>query len=175
MTTLRAMTPWSLSIAPMLDAALDQSIAALPVAAAGVDIAESVDSYHVKLALPGIDPGSLRLELAGNVLTVHGEFAEKTRPAWRWLPFGREHASTTGTIEERLTLPGEADAERAEAQYRDGILSIRLPKVAPAGRRIPVRAGKAAAPRSTEKRRRWRLSLPVVVRRLLRRPASKRA
>ena len=168
MTLQQTMTPWAPSPAPSPIATLARLLDGAP-SLPGVDIAEGADAYQVTLAVPGVDPRSIELELAGDVLTVRGALGSPAGGAGRrWWPFSRQ-SEVSGRLYERLTLPGAADADRTRATYRDGILSIRLPKAGRDGRRIPVRAGRSSHRGTSGRVKRMRFGLPGPVRRLLKR------
>ena len=87
------------------------------------DVYETEDSFVIALDLPGIERGSLDVSIDGNRLTVRGERAGEeghrrgrgNRPSGRFLSrFG--------------PLPPTVDQKRVAAEYKDGVLRLRLPK-----------------------------------------------
>lgn len=96
------------------------------------------DGYRVQVALPGIDVESLQIDLLGRRLTLSAGAAEPDRDEnviWH----RRERVGTS--LKQALTLPDEIDSEKVEAEYRDGILTISLPKAASAlPKKINVKA-----------------------------------
>ncbi|HEU5314933.1 MAG TPA: Hsp20/alpha crystallin family protein, partial [Chloroflexota bacterium] len=90
----------------------------------GLDVDEDDDHYFVSCHLPGIDPNDVQLQVQDNVLSISGE----TR---RRVPENRRSVvqeSSYGQFERQIALPAAVDADKAEAEYRDGILEIRIPK-----------------------------------------------
>lgn len=98
------------------------------------DVEETADAYLVEVDLPGVQKGDVTVELTGDRLTVRAERKERER-----VGVLRRRTRTTGIYQYEITLPGEVDAERAEATLADGVLTLRLPKAGGAtGRRIPI-------------------------------------
>ena len=104
-----------------------------------VDVFEDKDSVKIIAELTGVKPGDGKLSIENNVLTVRGEkkqvAEEKTERVHRY-----ERAY--GVFERSFALPNTVDAERAEAKYDSGLLTIQLPKVERARpREIQVKVG----------------------------------
>lgn len=104
-----------------------------------VNISESSDHYTVELELPGVDKQDLELSVSDGVLTVRGEkraeHEEKDRHYHRL-------ESAYGSFERVLSLPTDADEERVEARYENGILRVTVPRRAESrekGRKIAIR------------------------------------
>jgi HSP20 family protein len=95
-----------------------------------VDVEEGDDEYIVEAELPGLTANEVTVELAGNELVIAGEVEERER-------FGRLRRQTrrTGRFEARIDLPGELDADGAEARLADGLLTVRVPRAEHARRR----------------------------------------
>jgi HSP20 family protein len=73
------------------------------------------------LALPGISPDKVDIEIVGRTLRVHGERTaeQKTEPIVSEITYGR--------FEREFTLPEEIDAKHVQATYRHGMLELVLP------------------------------------------------
>jgi HSP20 family protein len=86
-----------------------------------VEVATQKDGWAVRLAIPGVDPNDVQIEVAGNTLTVRGERRreEKNEPYRTEFSYGR--------FERTLTLPESIDGEKVTANYRNGMLDLRLP------------------------------------------------
>ena len=67
----------------------------------------------VKLELPGIDPGCVRLEVENNVLTVSGSRSDERHPEAVY----QQMEITYGRFERSISLPPEVEAEKATADY----------------------------------------------------------
>jgi HSP20 family protein len=89
-----------------------------------VDLFEDEDALTLRLDLPGIDQEKLDIELAGEELVVRGErlwvTPEKGGCVHAERPYGQFHRGF------RLGVPIQHD--KVEASYRDGVLTVTLPK-----------------------------------------------
>ncbi|HWF35092.1 MAG TPA: Hsp20/alpha crystallin family protein [Solirubrobacteraceae bacterium] len=102
-----------------------------------VDIEETEDAWIVEAELPGVDGKDVNVELRDSELSITGEIKERERKG-----ILRRRSRRTGRFDFRVTLPGDADAEHIEANLKDGILTVRVPKAEQArARRIEVKAG----------------------------------
>ncbi len=98
-----------------------------------VETEESDDAYTIRAELPGMKPGDVDIELRGNELRITGDVNEETQ--------GKTLRHRHGKFAYRATLPTDADAEKADAQLTDGILTVRLPKTTEAQtRKIEVKS-----------------------------------
>ncbi len=90
-----------------------------------VDIYEMDGDIVIKAELPGIDPASVDLRLENTVLTLKGERKFDDSVA-------RENhhriERAYGVFSRSFTLPSDVDHDRITADYRDGILRVRMPK-----------------------------------------------
>jgi HSP20 family protein len=83
--------------------------------------------YHLRLALPGVDPSTVELKLLGNLLTISAE-RKASREAKDVDYLYRE--LSYGTLSRTLTLPEGLDTEQINAKYNDGLLEITAPVAA---------------------------------------------
>lgn len=100
------------------------------------EVEETDKEIMVRVEVPGMDKEDCRITIEGNVLYLSGEkrFARETRDSTYHV---MERAY--GAFQRTIPLPHNVDTDKAEANYKDGVLSIRLPKVAGEnGRTIPV-------------------------------------
>lgn len=90
-----------------------------------VDLDETDQAYVMSIELPGVRKEDVGVELENGVLTIHGEKKaereEKTGKR-RWIE------RSYGSFQRSFTLPANALAERIEASFRDGILTVTVPK-----------------------------------------------
>jgi HSP20 family protein len=100
---------------------------------------ESESEFTLSLDVPGVDRGTLELDLDGEYLSIRGE-----RPA----PMQDEThkvlltEAPCGTFHRRFRLGAGLDRDAIRAEYRDGLLEISVPKREEARpRRIPVSTG----------------------------------
>ena len=104
-----------------------------------VDILEDPDGLRLVAELPGVRPEDVKLSIENRVLTVRGEkrqeAEEKTERVHRY-------ERSYGAFERTFALPTTVDAERIEARFDNGLLTVRLPKAETAKpREIAVRVG----------------------------------
>ena len=107
-----------------------------------IDFSETETEMRVAAELPGIEEKDIQVSLEDGVLTIRAErTVEKKDEAAK----ERRHVETFhGKYERSLRLPAEVDAENVKAAYRNGILTVTLPKPAeaqPQVRVIPVTSG----------------------------------
>jgi HSP20 family protein len=90
-----------------------------------VDISETDNGYTVKASMPGVKPDDLQITVHGNVVTIRGEMhAEDEKNEEHYLMRERQ----VGRYERTFSLPAAVDADKAEAKFEDGVLTITLPK-----------------------------------------------
>jgi len=95
-------------------------------------------SYHVRLALPGVDPQNVQLNVQGNMLSISAERKE-TRESKDVNYLRREFSY--GTLERTLELPEGTDTAKVTAEYNNGVLEISAPIAAAAlPRRIEIKS-----------------------------------
>ena len=90
-----------------------------------VDVAEEDNEYVVKIELPGVNKEDVKITLESNILTIRGEKkAEKETNEKNYHRMERSY----GSFLRSFTLPTTVKNDKIDAEYRDGILSITLPK-----------------------------------------------
>lgn len=102
-----------------------------------VDVKESEAEYLFHFDLPGMNEKDLEIKVLGRELHVSGE-----RKAEESTDSKRSHRSERyfGQFERSFVLPDEVNAEKIDAEFRDGVLTIRIPKVeAVQPKTIPIR------------------------------------
>jgi len=103
-----------------------------------VELGETDSEIRVTAELPGLDEKDVELTLEDGVLTLRGEKRSETEDRER----GYSERSY-GRFERRIGLPRGIEPDKASATFRNGVLSITVPKSAAANenvRRIPVTA-----------------------------------
>ncbi len=97
-----------------------------------MDIRESKDAYTVTAELPGMSKKEFDITVEDNVLTVSGErsFDEENEDE----NYHRIERSY-GSFKRSFTLPIQVVQDRVDARYKDGILTISLPKAEEAKQR----------------------------------------
>ncbi len=89
------------------------------------DVVENNEAYVIKAELPGISKNDVKITLHENVLTIKGEKKQEKEEKDR--NFHRVERSY-GSFERSFTLPSGVKDDKIEAAYKDGILTITLPK-----------------------------------------------
>ena len=93
--------------------------------APAIDMFQTDDEIVVKAALPGIKADEVQINVTGEVLTLKGEVKqnqEMEEKAWHI----REQRF--GSFERSIALPTDVVADKAQADFENGILTITLPK-----------------------------------------------
>lgn len=105
-----------------------------------INLYENADGLVLTAELPGVSPGDLELSVEGQRLTLAGE-RRIAAPENERTSFHRRERRP-GKFRRTLELPREIDGEKIEASFRDGLLTVRLPRAAStAPRRIEVTSG----------------------------------
>lgn len=91
-----------------------------------VDIAEQENEYVVKVELPGITREDVKITLESNVLTIRGE--KKQEKDTKEGSYHRVERSY-GSFQRSFTLPTSVKSDKIDALYKDGLLTVVLPKV----------------------------------------------
>jgi HSP20 family protein len=90
-----------------------------------VDIQESDTEYAVKADLPDVKKEDIKVELLDGMLTIEGERKkEKEEKGKKFHRVERQY----GQFARRFVLPNEVDAANVKADFKDGVLSVQLPK-----------------------------------------------
>jgi HSP20 family protein len=104
-----------------------------------LDVVEDEDRYLVKASVPGIQPDDLEITYAKGMLTIKGETKDESERSQ-----GQYHLRERrfGSFSRSISLPSHIKAEEIQADYKDGVLTLALPKaeeVKP--KRIPIGSG----------------------------------
>jgi len=90
-----------------------------------LDIFEDKDSFTVKVELPGMKKEDIQVSLHDGGLSISGERKSETKnesaEVYRTERF-------FGRFQRTVTLPATVAADKVKAQYKDGILTVTLPK-----------------------------------------------
>jgi len=90
-----------------------------------LDVTENANDFTVRVELPGLAEKDIDVSIASNVLTLRGEKkgGQETKDA----QFYRQE-TWCGSFQRTLPLPAPVDAEHIQADLKNGILTIVLPK-----------------------------------------------
>lgn len=89
------------------------------------DIYEDNEGFQFKFEVPGLDPKDVKVTLADNTLTVAGERKldhEEKKENYHRI----EHSY--GAFERSFALPANLDTEKVHADYKNGLLTVFVPK-----------------------------------------------
>jgi len=104
------------------------------------DVKETNDAHVLEIELPGLKPDGVDVSVDGDALAVCGQKTEEnadTTAAYRI------NERRFGRFERIFPLPADVDRKKIQAQFRDGVLKITMPKIAsaaPQRSRIEVRS-----------------------------------
>lgn len=104
-----------------------------------VDVAATDHEIVVRVDLPGAEPSSLKVEVAGQELKISGE---KPAPASGRRYFQVERSYGPFLLE--VALPDKVQGQKGRASFKSGVLEVRLPKeqeLPPQPIPIPVQTG----------------------------------
>ncbi len=104
-----------------------------------VDIAESKKAYRISVEVPGIDPEEIQLHAEGDALVISGEKRQETEDDEEGFHRVERHY---GQFRRVLALPEDADVDSIQADAKNGVLKIRIPRLKqsekPGARRIEI-------------------------------------
>jgi HSP20 family protein len=103
-----------------------------------VDLSETKDAVVVKAEIPGVEQKDIQVTLQGEMLTIKGEKQQQKEEK-------DEHyhrvERSYGAFARSFRLPGTVDGAKVTAAFKDGVLTVTLPKAASAkGTTIPIKA-----------------------------------
>jgi HSP20 family protein len=90
-----------------------------------VNISQTKDSYNVEVAAPGMKKEDFKVEVENDVLTISAENKEEKEEKSK--KYTRREYSYT-SFSRSFVLPEGVKSEAVKATYKDGVLSIALPK-----------------------------------------------
>jgi HSP20 family protein len=98
-----------------------------------IDVVEKEDAYVVEASLPGVNSDDLEITATDRTLVIKGETQEEKeeKEEGRYLYRERRY----GAFSRSITLPDDVNADEAEAEFKDGILKLKLPKAESAKRK----------------------------------------
>ena len=106
-----------------------------------VDIIEKDNAYEITADLPGMDEKNIEVKLSNDGLTIRGVKQEEKEEQKRDYYL---HERSFGAFERSFTLPEGVDADKIEASFKKGVLTVTLPKRPEAikpEKQIPVKPG----------------------------------
>ena len=102
-----------------------------------INITQDNDNFYLRAEVPGINAKELSISALRNRVSVAGK--REIKPEHEHVSYHRRERAE-GSFNRSVTLPTEIDADRVDAQYADGVLTVTLPKAeASKPRQIAVR------------------------------------
>jgi len=145
---MRMLMPWTgmpgarREMDRLLERFLEPEWADLPMALGEwtprLDVSETKEAFVVKAEIPGIDQKDIHVTLQENVLTIAGEKKQEVEEKDE-----RHHRieRSYGTFTRSVRLPASLDGAKVDAKFKNGLLTVTLPKTAVAkGTTVPVKA-----------------------------------
>ena len=104
-----------------------------------LDVTETNEAFEIHVDLPGVGEEDIEVQVTGNRLTVSGKReAEETREGDRYVAIERAY----GAFSRSFVLPDSADLDHIEAELRNGVLEIKVPKRGEMkGRKVSIHGG----------------------------------
>jgi HSP20 family protein len=90
-----------------------------------VDIVEQENEYLVKMELPGVNKDEVKISLESNILTIKGEKKQEKEEKSKNL---HRIERSYGSFQRSFTLPTTVKSDKIDAVFKDGVLSVSLPK-----------------------------------------------
>lgn len=87
---------------------------------------QSADDIIIEAELPGVEPADVDLSVQNNVLTISGERKQEQPTGENVAVYVKERPF--GRFTRSIQLPHRVDSAKVQAQYRNGVLRIRLPR-----------------------------------------------
>ena len=102
-----------------------------------IEVSDTDNEVRITAELPGMNEKDIELHVQDGILTIRGERKSEHQDqdrGWSERHYGR--------FERRIALPDGADEAHCEADFRNGMLTVRMPKSPEAirGRKIPINA-----------------------------------
>ena len=88
-----------------------------------IDLHRDGDHYVLSADLPGVDPGSIDVDVDGQLLTIRAERTLRSDSDVQWLA----HERPSGSFLRQLTLGDGLDTASISAHYDNGVLSVIIP------------------------------------------------
>lgn len=93
--------------------------------APAVDVSENEKGYSISVELPGVKKDDVTVEVHENVLTIRGEKKserEEKKDKTHWIE------RSYGSFSRSFTLPPAAVVDEMKASFKDGVLTLEIPK-----------------------------------------------
>ena len=92
------------------------------------NVSESPEEYRIEAELPGVKEEDMELNVEERLLTLRGERREEKEEKSKKY---HRMESSYGSFMRSFTLPDDADEAKMDAEYKDGLLTVRIPRTTP--------------------------------------------
>ena len=106
-----------------LDRLLNGSPRTPASAAMPMDLYRKGEQFVAHVDLPGVDPSSVDVDVEDRTLTIRAERRQEFDGDVQWL----SHERPAGTFARQVTMGYGVALDRIEAEYRDGVLTLKIP------------------------------------------------
>lgn len=109
----------------LIDSSLTDENGGTPEWGLPLDVVEDENEYVIKASLPGIKPENLDITFDKGMLSIKGEVKDESE-----VTKGQYHMRERrfGTFSRTIALPSSVKPEDIQADYQDGVLSLKMPK-----------------------------------------------
>jgi len=89
-----------------------------------VDVMETDEEFQISAELPGVEKKDVKLSVENGVLLISGRREQEEEKGKRYHKIERAY----GNFARSFTVPETVDAEKVTAEFKNGVLTVRLPK-----------------------------------------------
>ncbi len=93
--------------------------------APAIDMYQTDDEIVIRAAVPGLKADDVQINVTGDVLTIKGEFKQKEETKEKTYHIREQR---WGAFERSILLPTDIVADKAKAEFENGVLTITMPK-----------------------------------------------
>ena len=93
--------------------------------APAMDMVVKPKAYEITAELPGLDDKSVEIKLSNGVLTIKGEKQDEKEEREKEYYFSERRY---GSFQRAFRVPDDVDAEKIDARFKNGVLTVTLPK-----------------------------------------------
>ncbi|HDL89328.1 MAG TPA: Hsp20/alpha crystallin family protein [Thermodesulforhabdus norvegica] len=90
-----------------------------------INITEDKDAYYIRAELPGVKPEDIEISVEADTVIIGGE--RKAEDVGTNVTYHRKERET-GKFKRAVRLPTQMDPDKVEAKFKNGILTVILPK-----------------------------------------------
>jgi HSP20 family protein len=92
-----------------------------------MDVYETENEVVVKAAVPGVKPEDIEVTVTGDLLTIKGEFKSESAEKDEQRNWHRQERRF-GSFSRQVTLPAGVNTDACQADFENGVLTLKLPK-----------------------------------------------